>query len=199
MAATLAAGLTGCSTHPAGTEVINVVAVDAAGQPTNGYHENTGGQPAPGDCTDPSPAAVSGGIYRCWPAADGADVCWPAAGLDLLCLNDPWSQELHRIRANAALPTVSAPAHPTPVALELDDGAHCRLRNGGAWGHRADDLVAYYGCAGGDNLTVLAPTESDPIDRSAAVWTVKVGPDQAPESAPPPVSRQVRTAWFAGN
>jgi hypothetical protein len=165
--AVVAAVLTGCSTHTpttrpastvtsqptgagggAATEVINAVAVDSSGQPVNGYHEITSGQPIPdqADCTEPSPAAVSHAIYRCWPAAYGADVCWPASGLELLCMNAPWAKQLHRIRAGAALPSVSPPAKPTPVALALADGTQCRLRNGGAWGHRHDDLVAFYGC-----------------------------------------------------
>lgn len=215
--AVVAAALTGCSTHTpaagsaststsataAATEVINTVAVDASGQPANGYHENTSGEPIPGpaECTEASPAAVSSGVYRCWPAAFGADVCWPASGLELLCMNDPWAKELHRIRAGAALPAVSPPATPTPVALVLADGTQCRLRNGGAWGHRHDDLVAYYGCVGTPGLSVLAPSNSpDPIDRTSAAWTVKVGPDQAPDaSSPPPVTARVRTVWFAGN
>jgi hypothetical protein len=219
--AVVAAVLTGCSTHTpttgpestvkaqptgagggAATEVINAVAVDSSGQPVNGYHEITSGQPIPdqADCTEPSPAAVSHAIYRCWPAAYGADVCWPASGLELLCMNDPWAKELHRIRAGAALPSVGPPAKPMPVGLALADGTHCRLRNGGAWGHRHDDLVGFYACAGAPGLSVLASSNADPIDRTIPVWTVKVGPNQAPDpSSPTPLTQQVRTVWFAGN
>ncbi len=183
------------------TAIVNEVAVNSGGQPVNGYHENTSSQTVPGDadCTEPSPAAVSKNIYRCYPTAYGADVCWPASGLDLLCMNDPWGKELHRIRASAALPQVSPPNSPTPVGLLLDDGTQCRLRNGGAWGYRFDHLYAFYGCAGNTGLAVLAPMNSDPIDRSAPAWTVKVGPDEAPDSsAPPPVTHRIQTAWFAG-
>ena len=182
------------------TSVVTEVAV-RAGQPVNGYHENSGDQPVPdqADCTEASPAAVSAGVYRCYPTAYGADVCWPANGLYLLCMNDPWGKELHRIRASAALPQVSPPKSPQPVGLLLDDGTHCRLRNGGAWGYRFDHLYAYYGCIEGQRLDVLAPMGTDPIDRSAPMWTVKVGADEAPDSsALPPVTHRVQTAWFAG-
>lgn len=184
------------------TQIRNEVAVNASGQPVNGYHENTGDQTVPdqADCTEPSPAAVSKDIYRCYPTAYGADVCWPASDLDLLCMNDPWAKELHRIRARAALPQVSPPNSADPVGLLLDDGTHCRLRNGGAWGYRYDNLYAFYGCADRPGLDVLASQNTDPIDRSSPVWTVKVGTDEARDSSsPPPVTHRIQTAWFAGS
>lgn len=184
------------------TQIIDEIAVSSSGHPVNGYHETTDDQPPPAqaDCTEPSPAAVSNDIYRCWPSAYGADVCWPALGLDLLCMNDPWAKELHRIRTKTTLPQVSPPHVPQPVALLLGDGTHCRLRNGGAWGHRYDDLRGFYGCGDHPGLDVLAPMNADPIDRSTPTWTVKVGADEAADaSSPPPVSHSVRTAWFASN
>jgi hypothetical protein len=212
-----AAGLAGCSTHPAGpgpassststvgapaTEILDAVAVDSNGRPVNGYHETAGGQTVPdqADCTEPSPAAVAKNIYRCWPAYYAADVCWPASGLELLCMNDPWAKELHRIRSRAPLAPMSPPDLPKPMALLLDDGTHCRLRNGGAWGHRYDNLQAFYGCGDHPGLDVLAPADADPINRSLPVWTVKVGSDEAQDpSSPPPITRRVQIAWFAGD
>jgi hypothetical protein len=190
------------SAAAAATDIVNEVAVNASGQPVNGYHETTGDQPVPdqADCNEASPAAVSKDIYRCSPAAYGADVCWPASGLELLCMNDPWAKELHRIRARGALPQVSPPDVPQPVALLLDDGTHCRLRNGGAWGYRYDGLRGFYGCGDHPGLDVLAPMNADPIDRSSPVWTVKVGADEARDpSSPPPVTHRVQTAWFASD
>lgn len=217
----LVAGLTGCSTHApttrpgslapapststststAATQIINVVAVDSSGQPVNGYRDTTADQPVAdsADCTEASPAAVSANIYRCWPAYYAADVCWPAVGLDLLCMDDPWAKQLHRIRTRAPLPPVSPPALAKPIALLLDDGTHCRLRNGGAWGHRYDDLQAFFGCAGDPGLVVLAPSDADPIDRSSPIWTVKIGAGTARDaSSPAPMTRRVLMAWFAG-
>jgi hypothetical protein len=188
------------ATTAGATQILNEVAVNSSGQPINGYHEiNTGGSTQHTvDCTEPSPAAVSDNIYSCAPTAASADVCWPTSGLDLLCMNDPWAKELHRVRASAPLPPVSPRDRPIPVALLLDDGTHCRLRNGGAWGYRYDDLRGFYNC--GLPLAVLAPMNTDPIDRSSAVWTVKVGPDGARDpSSPPPVTHPVITAWFASH
>jgi hypothetical protein len=184
----------------AATAIVNEVAVNSSGQPVNSYHEIPRSPTIPdqADCTEPSPAAVSKNIYRCWPAVYGADVCWPASGVDLLCMNVPWAKELHRIRARTALPQVSPPELPTPLALVLDDGTRCRLRNGGAWGYRYDDLRGFYGCGGRPGMDVLAPMNTDPIDRSSPVWTVRVGPDQAKDaSSPPPTTHSVRTVWFA--
>lgn len=189
------------SGRSAATEIVNEVAVNSSGPPVNGYHEITSGQTIPdqADCSEPSPAAVSKNIYRCWPAVYGADACWPVSGQDLLCMNDPWAKELHRIRARSPLPQVSPPNLPTPVGILLEDGTQCRLRNGGAWGYRYDDLRSFYGCVGRPGLDVLAPMNADPINRVSPVWSVQVGPGQAKDpSSPPPVARSVRTAWFAG-
>lgn len=195
-------GRASATPSPAATEIINTVAVNSDGQPVNGYHDITAGQNPPdrADCTEPSPAAVSKNIYRCLPTSYAADVCWPASNLDLLCMNDPWAKELHRIRARNPLGPVSPTASPEPVALLLDDGTHCSLRNGCAWGHRYDNLQAFYGCGDHPGLTVLAAMDTDPVDRSSPTWTVKVGADDARDpSPPPPVTHRVQTAWFAGD
>jgi hypothetical protein len=184
----------------AATEIINQVAVNSRGEPINGYHEKNGDQPIldHADCTNPSAAAVSKDIYRCWPAYYGADVCWPASKLELLCMNNPWAKELHRIRANAPLPQVSPRDTPRPVALLLDDGTHCRLNASFALGDRYDGLHGFYGCGHSPGLDVLAPMNADPIDRATPRWAVKIGADQAMDaSSPPPVTHSVQTAWFA--
>lgn len=193
------------SAAPTATEVVNVVAVDANGQPANGYREI----PNPGDAGDTyvvfgcegSPAAVSGDIYECSPSAAAADVCWPATRGTVLCVDDPWSKELHRLSPNDPLPQVQPAATPEPFALLLDDGTRCRLRNGGAWGGRDDGLVGAYGCYDGAP-TVLGPADPKPgqsaVDRSGPVWTVRVGELGAGDPhLPPPQTRAVVTAWFA--
>ncbi len=49
-------------------------------------------------------------------------------------------------------------------------------------------------------MLVKADGSAGAIDRSAPVWTVKVGRLGAPgESLPAPVTVNVVTAWFAGN
>jgi len=197
------------STSPAaskGTQVITAVAVDASGHPANGYREAPVTQ-APGNVIkvsgcSASPAAVAADIYSCAPTAAGADVCWPAPPGSLLCLNDPWKQELHRV-TTGPLPQVQPTPAPAPFALQLEDGTQCRLRNGGAWGGRDDGLVGAYGCGTGNPVVLVeqsAHSSLSAIDQSKPLWTVKVGSLGAGDAhLPPPQTRIVTTAWFAGN
>lgn len=193
-------GLSGCAhTAPPATEVVYVVAVDVDGQPSSGYQE----QPSEGtntvsDCAA-SPSAVSPDIYQCSPSAASADVCWPATPDSLLCVNDPWDKHLHRVTVGNPLLQVQPTAIPQPFALLLDDGTRCRRRNGGAWGGRDDGYVGAYGCQS-PALTVLVQPGQQVIDRSAPMWTVKVGElGAADPHFPPPQTRTVTTAWFAGD
>jgi hypothetical protein len=191
---------------PNATQVITVVAVDANGQPINGYRQ----VPTPQDPSNvadvfgcaASPAAVADDIYYCAPAAAGADVCWPSTQGTLLCLNNPWDKGLHRVAYTDPLPHVQPPPTSAPFALLLDDGTQCRLRNGGAWGGRDDGLVGAYGCPN-ENPAVLVAVRSQggesAIDRSQPLWTVKVGALGSGDAhLPPPQTRTVTTAWFAG-
>jgi hypothetical protein len=190
-----------------GTRVVAEVAVDADGHPVNGYRVVPASRD-PGSITDvvgcdASRAAIGDNIYACSPSAAGADVCWPAGQRSLLCLDDPWAKTLRRVVHRGPLPNVHPSATPAPFALLLDDGTRCRLRNGGAWGGRDDGLVGAYGCPD-ESPAVLVAVTSNPgasaIDRSQALWTVKVGPLGAGDvHFPPPQTRTVTTAWFAGD
>ena len=204
IAAVAAAGFVGA--EPPATQVITAVPVGPNGEPINGY------QVAPSqsnvdnvaDCTTPSPAAVADDIYYCSPSAAGADMCWPSRPGSLLCGDDPWDKELHRVSYTDPLPHVQPVAAPQPFALLLDDDTHCRLRNGGAWGGRPDGYVGAYGCAAASsNLAVLVlPSQgaTAAIDRSMPVWTVKIGQLGSPTADfPPPQTHSVTTAWFAGD
>jgi hypothetical protein len=191
---------------PPPTQQITVVAIGPNGQPINGYQVASG----PGnvvqasDCTTPSPSAVADNVYYCSPTAAGANACWPSMPGLLLCVDNPWDQRLHRVTYDGPLPPVQPTATPDPFALALDDGSHCLFRNGGAWGSRADGYEGVYSCDGGPvpNLRVLwLPSQGAGtcIDRSSAVWTVKVGQLGAPGAVlPPPQTRAVTAAWFAG-
>jgi hypothetical protein len=193
--------------RPTATQVITVVAVDPNGRPINGYRVLPG-SPDPGSVTSVfgckmSPAAVASNIYHCAPSAAGADVCWPSAQRSLLCLDDPWDKGLRRVVDTDPPPNVQPRATPAPFALLLDDGTQCRLRNGGAWGGRDDGLVGAYGCPN-ESRAVLAPVTpkagASAIDRSQVLWTVKIGSLGSGEAhLPPPQTRIVTTAWFAGN
>ncbi|BCP12372.1 hypothetical protein MINTM020_44700 [Mycobacterium paraintracellulare] len=186
---------------PAATQVITVAAV-VNGQPANGFRE---GSP-PGNThqvfgCDASPAAVSFSIYKCYPSAADADVCWPSTPGTLLCLYTPWDKRLYRQFYTDALPAAEPPPTPEPFALLLDDGTQCRLRNGGAWGGRDDNYWGAYGCPS-ENPAILVPAQSteSAVDRSHALWTVKVGPlGSTNEHFPAPETHTVTTAYFAGN
>ena len=190
------------SAEAGATDVINVVAVGADGQPINGYHvTNRSTSPNLTGCNDPSPAAVGNNIYACDPPEAAAEVCWPAPA-SVLCLADPWTKSLRRFPAPGALPAVDPPASPRPFALILDDGTRCILPNGIALGGRADGTVPIYGCGQSTlSLGVLAPPDwnpADAIDRTQPLWAVYVGQLGPPTTPfPVPIRHTVTTAWFA--
>ncbi|MGH3596262.1 MAG: hypothetical protein ACRDUT_09910 [Mycobacterium sp.] len=198
------AGLVGA--EPAATEVLTAVPIGPDGEPIDGYRDapSQSNVTEVTDCTTASPAAVADDIYYCSPSAASADVCWPSTPESLLCVADPWDKELHRVTYSDPLPHVEPVATPQPFALLLDDGARCRLRNGGSWGQRNDGYVGAYGCGPArSNLAVLVmPSQfaRSAIDRSMPLWTVKIGQlGSATANFPPPQTHTVTTAWFAGD
>ena len=190
--------------EPAATQAITAVAVGPNGEPINGYHETPSGGnvTAVSDCAA-SPSAVADDIYSCSPSAASAGTCWPSTPGSLLCVDDPWGKRLHRVTYDGQLPSVQPPAITDPFALALDDGTRCMLRHGGAWGGRDDGYVGVYSCGDpGSNVAVLWLPSAGPgtcVDRTTPAWTVKVGQLGLPaEHFPPPQTRTVSTAWFAG-
>lgn len=184
---------------PPPTQVVTTVAVGPDGQAINGYQE----APPQGNvptvtCTSPSPSAVAANIYYCSPTAAGAGTCWPSTPGSLLCVDNPWDKRLHRVTYGGALPPVQPTASPDPFALVLDGGTRCLFRNGGAWGGRDDGYVGVYDCGGLAVLWLPSQGVGTCIDRSAPVWTVKVGQLGTPTTSPPQ-TRVVTTAWFAGD
>jgi hypothetical protein len=185
---------------PPPTQVITAVAVGPNGQPINGYREapSQGNVTAVDDCTTPSPSAVANNVYYCSPSAAGAGTCWASTPGSLLCVDNPWDKRLHRVTYGGALPPVQPTASPDPFALVLDGGTRCLFRNGGAWGGRDDGYVGVYDCGGLAVLWLPIQGVGTCIDRSAPVWTVKVGQLGTPTTSPPQ-TRVVTTAWFAGD
>jgi len=204
VAAVALAGSVGAEPPP--TQVITAVTVGPNGEPINGYRVAPSQSNVDNveDCTTPSPAAVADDIYYCSPSAAGADVCWPSTPGSLLCGDDPWNRELHRVTYPGPLPHVQPLAAPQPYALLLDDNTQCLLRNGGAWGGRQDGYVGAYMCGvASANLAVLVlPSQgaTAAIDRSMPAWTVKTGQLGSPTAVfPPPQTHTVTSAWFAGD
>lgn len=134
------------------------------------------------DCTgaSSSPAALSPAVMDCAPSAATADTCWASATAgQALCLQDPWSRRLARYAVSGALPTqVPAVAHADPLGLQLADGRHCRLRDGGSGEFQAGHptWVEWYYCGGSILTSLWGPQDTGaPIDRSKPVWTVQFG------------------------
>jgi hypothetical protein len=130
------------------TELITEVAVGAEGQLANGYSEAPAGNSTQlSGCDSPSPAAVSGNIYSCYPSAAAADVCWPSPPTSMLCMNNPWDKEVRRLPYDTSLlATVQPPKTPEPFALMLDNGTHCLYISGGARRARSDGYIPDYAC-----------------------------------------------------
>ena len=178
------------------TKVVNVVAVDAQGNPAAGYAVE------PWSAVDgcfASSVAVSADIVACSPTASGTDVCWVAPDrVTLLCGDTPWVKSLRRATSTQPVERVEAYPNSYPWGLELADGTRCRARNGGSWGGRADGYVGYYSCEGRESVVLAPPDGSGPVDRSRPAWTVPMGDigNDNPEF-PAPVRVRVATAYFA--
>jgi hypothetical protein len=181
------------------TTVVTVVAMRESGEPAPGYTVTE--QDGPVDCDAASPAAVGADVVACSPSAASADVCWVRPDRQtLLCGGRPWEKSLIRVTSTLPVPATPKPATAEPWGLELADGAKCRLRNGGAWGGRADGYVGMYWCDRADEF-VLIPGDDGThfVDRSTPTWTVHVGDLGDPgQTLPAPRTVDVVTAYFAG-
>jgi hypothetical protein len=186
------------SAEVAPTQIVTAVAVDASGQPANGYLEtHAGGSSELGGCDEPSSAAVSANIYSCYPTAAAADVCWPSPPASMLCMSNPWDKEVRRLSYETRLlVAVQPPATPEPFALTLDNGTHCRFITGGARRSRKDGYIPFYVCGADSTAYILgdAGSQTDPVNRSKPLWTVTFEQPGFQTQV-----RSVSTAWFAGN
>lgn len=157
-----------------------------------------------------SPSAVSPGTHRCGSSADSADACWTStryAGR-ILCLSDPFGKVLFARWAVNIVRSTPAPAQALPIGVELFDGTRWRLRNGGAWGGRKDNLNGAYSCRRGaacdyektgKDIVLLADSAhyGSSVDTSTQPWTVRVGEIGDPRTNyPPPKTVKVRKAFF---
>jgi serine/threonine protein kinase len=197
---------------PSTTQVVTAVAVDANGRPINGYQEEP---PIPGNtlngCLTPSSTSRTNGVYDCSPYAADAGTCWPAPPGSMLCLvkDDPWKKMLSRftLDATAFMTTIAPDSQPRPLALLLDDGTRCTyISHGRSFPTRDDGYYGPYDC-GATGAVLALPSDKDIIDQSQPLWTVKIGqvgnacnPTFATPCMhfPPPETRTVKTAWFAG-
>lgn len=192
------------SARSPGTKVVKVVPVDKQGNAAAGWQIVDQGSSV--DCSFPkaypSPASVGRDIVLCSPTAAAADICWVKPDrVTVLCGWKPWEKTLHRNTASAPVEPVQAAPDPEPWALELDGGIRCRIRNGGSWSGRSDNLVGAYGCDRGDDV-VLVPQVAGAatINKKSRLWTVQVGVlDDKRTGSPPPETLGVITAYMAAS
>lgn len=182
-------------TGPAETDVRTTTAV-VYGLPANGFHEvanpiaNT-----PLNCEVSARTAVTANVYDCSPTFADADLCWSAPPTSMLCLHNPWDKELRRFTlATFPLPPVQHGVDPWPYALELDNGARCRVLIG-MRDVRPDGDEPEYDCGSGQDGFVVfkARDATNPINRASPIWTVRAGGLGAVAQI-----RTVTTAGFAG-
>jgi pimeloyl-ACP methyl ester carboxylesterase len=182
-----------------GTEVLSLRPVTADGRVASGWNEVNDTRTGDIDCSlnSASPAARKGDIYYCSPSAARADACWVGEGRNsMLCLSDPMKRQVVRIWLEGTTgfgPTGPAEhsGTPLPIRLDLDNGAKCRLRNGGSWSiqEQNPDLVGFYRCDNGE--AVWGGRRSTGINQKGKTWTVRVGGESG-ELA----TRKVRTAYY---
>lgn len=177
------------------TSTVTLAPVDGHGKPLAGWTVDTSDLSRTGvDCSfnDASPAAPKGNIYYCSPSSATADACWVTADrVHILCLRDPYSHTLVEY-APDTMPTAAA-QHTDgaqPIRLDLDNGDHCRLRNGGSWdGRDADpDLAGTYACT---KAEAIWGGSDNGINKTSKLWTVRTGNATGPLTA-----HTVATAYY---
>lgn len=177
------------------TRQVVVRPVHANGTPVAGYtvtRESIDGF----SCDEgPSPVAVDPGIRFCGFSATYTVACWKSAHHTVLCLRNPLTRALVRIRYTGAFAPVAAPAHPSPQALVLRGRGYCTIRDGGAWGSVPGHphWFGTYSCL----HSAIYGTGPDGIDRSVDPWLVHTvtGYTGAPGSIH---DRRVAVAYYAG-
>jgi hypothetical protein len=175
------------------TKRVVVRPVQADGRPVHGYTVTR--EHIPGfTCQDPSTVAVDAGIDFCGFSATDTMACWKSTHHTALCLRDPWTKKLARIRYSGTFVEKAAVKHPLPQALRLMNGERCWVRDGGAWGWVTGhpSWSGAYGCQHGD---VYGPGTG--ISKRTDPWRVHEvydagSPDQKI------VDRRVGTAYFVG-
>ena len=104
-------------------------------------------------------------LYRCFVGNQILDPCWAAGHRTVLCLVEPWSRQVVRVRLTAKLPAQQAFGHRV-WGLQVGDGVRTRCTAAmGATGTVAGRPVSYV-CERGWMLL------GERADRSSATWTM---------------------------
>jgi len=144
-----------------------------------------------------SPSAVDPDIRVCGFTALNTLSCWRSTGHTVLCLRDAYTRSLVRIRYTGTFAHVAAPIRPAPQGLTLTTGAHCHIRDGGAW----DSVVSHptwvgaYWCA---TTSLYGPPGGYGIDSSVMPWLVHEVSGVSGNGTQRVVDRRVARAFFVG-
>ena len=186
------------------TEILEVTPVDRSGDPLPGWNPRDTSRMEvdcryPRSGPYPSMSSLGTDIVECGSTAQVAHTCWIHPDrTTLTCAVDVWERTYTPYRVAEALPTVPPADDPQPEWIELEDGAHCFLRHGGAWGARSDGLTGAYACR--DRDYVVLTDDVHAVDTSSNQWTVMVGEMGSPtEDFPPPTVMGVVRAYFAAS
>jgi len=174
------------------TRIAVVRPVHANGRPVAGYtvkHESIPGF----TCLDASTVAVDRNIDFCGFSATYTMACWKSTKHTVLCLRDPWSKTLVRIRYSGKFVGHAAVRHPVPQALRLKNGNHCSVRDGGAWGS-VTGHPSWNGAYSCDQGSIYGP--NDGINEHVQPWLVHVVIDGP--SGQHVTNHRVAKAIFAG-
>jgi hypothetical protein len=163
----------------------------------------------PTDFAEPSLSGTEPDTYWLGSNADSASACWqhPDEESEVICLQDPWSDETFTRTLDGALSGTPAAADPVLWAMELEDGSRWQVRIGGSWAWRSDDWVGAYFCVEkcSDSEThmerVILSNDEFPkgYDDSEKKWTAFVGGISVDDrDFPPPEKIAIVEGWFVG-
>ncbi|HEV7195969.1 MAG TPA: hypothetical protein VGN19_08520 [Pedococcus sp.] len=148
-------------------------------------------------CYGGSRSGVNQGVYDCSTSTDYEVACWRATlRATMYCLQNPFGKQLAQLPlTNTSLPAAPGLAVASPLALILDDGAHCLIRDGGSWPTLAayPDWIGTYSC-NTSNDRILWASDGDGVNRTNRTWTVT-----STGKSNTPVLHAVKVAYFAGN
>jgi hypothetical protein len=175
------------------TTRITVRPVTSTGDPVPGYSVSDEPQVSFSCTGQSSPVAVSPNIRFCGYSATNTVACWKSSvPATVLCLRNPLVRKLVRVKYTGEFAPTSAPAHPSPQALVLDDDNRCQIRDGGAWDSVPSQptWVGWYYCA--DGADVYGPIAGNGIDQTLPTWTVRTVADGEI------TTHSVTTGYFVG-
>jgi hypothetical protein len=178
------------------TERVTVRPVTSAGDPAAGFSVTNEDQDSFTCTGETSPVAVSPNIRFCGYSATDTVACWKSSvPATVLCLRNPLTKKLVRIKYTGAFAPTAAPAHPAPQALVLNDDDQCQIRDGGAWATVPSQptWVGWYYCASGKNI--YGPMSGNGIDETSLTWAVHA---VAPSGIGPITTHSVTTAYYVG-